>query len=60
MTLADLDWFGIAIDEQKNASVRGESRIEAPASRTQIWIMPTNEELVVARQTKTLLEGPRT
>ena len=30
-----------------------------PASRVQLWIMPTNEELIVARQTKQLLETER-
>jgi acetate kinase len=31
--------------------------IHADASRVQIWIAPTNEELVVARQAKELLQG---
>jgi len=26
-------------------------RLESPRSRAQIWIIPTNEELIVARQT---------
>jgi acetate kinase len=37
--------------------VDGESPIHAATSRTQIWVVPTNEELVVARQTKQMLEG---
>ncbi len=48
---ADLDWFGIYLDPLKNGSAKGETRINAPISRVQIWIMPTNEELIVARQT---------
>lgn len=47
----DLDWFGIHLDASKNRSAKGEMRIDAPNSRVQIWIMPTNEELIVARQT---------
>ena len=35
---------------------KGEAPIHDAASRTQLWIMPTNEELVVARQAKALLE----
>jgi acetate kinase len=48
---ANLDWFGIELDQKKNRQARGEARIETERSRVQIWIMPTNEELVVARQT---------
>ena len=34
-----------------------EYRIDAVDSRTALWVMPTNEELIVARQAKELLEG---
>jgi acetate kinase len=54
---ADLDWFDIALDEKANATAKGEAAIHAPGSRVQVWIMPTNEELVVARQAKALLEA---
>jgi len=54
---ADLDWFGIALDATANQKAKGEAAIHAQGSRVQIWIMPTNEELVVARQAKALLEG---
>jgi acetate kinase len=53
---ANLDWFGIALDPLANSQARGERRIDALGSRVQLWIMPTNEELIVARQTKALLE----
>jgi acetate kinase len=52
---AHLDWFGIHLDPARNAQARGEMPIHAAASRVQIWIMPTNEELIVARQAKQLL-----
>lgn len=54
---ADLEELGITIDLAHNAAARGESAIHAAASRTQIWIVPTNEELIVARQAKALLEA---
>jgi acetate kinase len=54
---ADLDWFGIRLDPAANATARGEARIEAPQSRTQLWTMPTNEELIVARQAKEFLQA---
>jgi acetate kinase len=56
---ANLDWFGIALDPTANAQARGESRIDALGSRVQLWTMPTNEELIVARQAKALLEQPK-
>ena len=49
---ANLDWFGIHLDPAKNQAAKGEARIDAPNSRVQLWIMPTNEELIVARQTR--------
>jgi acetate kinase len=52
---ADLDWFGIELDGLKNDNAKGEMAIHSPKSRVQLWIMPTNEELIVARQAKELL-----
>jgi acetate kinase len=54
---AGLEELGIVLDSAVNATAKGECRISAANSRTQIWVMPTNEELIVARQTKTLLES---
>ena len=54
---ASLDWFGILLDRLKNDNAKGEAPIHAADSRIQLWIMPTNEELVVARQAKALLEA---
>jgi acetate kinase len=54
---ANLDWFGIALDPAKNAAAKGEVAIHAEGSRVQVWIMPTNEELIVARQAQALLAG---
>jgi len=56
---ANLDWCGIVLDAGKNVVARGESRIDADASRVQLWTMPTNEELIVARQAKALLQNPQ-
>lgn len=54
---ANLEGFGIKLDPAKNAATRTEGRISADDSRTQIWVVPTNEEIVVARLSKQLLEG---
>ncbi len=54
---ADLEELGIALDPSLNETARGEAKISAPGSRVQVWIVPTNEELIVARQVKGYLEG---
>jgi acetate kinase len=54
---AELDWFGIGLDPVRNAEAKGEVPIHTTTSRVQLWIMPTNEELIVARQAKALLES---
>jgi acetate kinase len=55
--LADLEELGIVLDPAANEQVQGEGPIHAEPSRTQIWVVPTNEELIVARQAKELVEG---
>ena len=54
--LAGLTDLGIEIDSAANKSdATGERRIEAARSPVAIWIIPTNEEVIVARQTRNLL-----
>ena len=53
--LRDLKWFGIEVDWEANAGGEAERNISAPESRVQIWLVPTNEEIVVARQARDLL-----
>jgi acetate kinase len=52
---ANLAGLGIMLNADLNATAKGEMRISAPESNTQIWIVPTNEELIVARHTRSLL-----
>lgn len=52
----NLSEFGIELDPAANDSATGEAKIDSDASRTQVWVLPTNEEIVVARQTKECLE----
>jgi acetate kinase len=56
---AKLDWFGIALDPLRNESAKGEMAIQAATSRVQIWIMPTNEELIVARHARDFLQASK-
>jgi acetate kinase len=55
-----LDQLGIVLDTEQNRTLRGqEGAIGAAASRTKILVIPTNEELVVAREVKRFLEKPK-
>jgi acetate kinase len=51
----DLSWFGIELDPVKNAAGPVERLVSAAGSRVQVWTVPTNEEIVVARQSVQLL-----
>ncbi|MBM7556581.1 acetate/propionate family kinase [Halanaerobacter jeridensis] len=52
---ADLDYLGIEIDEDKN-DVRGETQeISSDGAEVKVFTIPTNEELVIARDTKELV-----
>jgi acetate kinase len=53
----NLEWAGLAIDPQKNQVRAQETRISKVESGADIWIVPTNEELIVARQTVAVLNA---
>ena len=56
MACADMDFLGIKLDEEVNASVRGKlCKISAADSKVEVWIVPTNEELLIARDTLALI-----
>ena len=56
LAVAGLEDLGIDLDEARNlAPTRGERRISTDASRTAILVIPTNEELEIARQTASAL-----
>ncbi|QDT36490.1 acetate/propionate family kinase [Stratiformator vulcanicus] len=46
-----MDWAGLKIDKQKNRTATGEAVISSDDSTVQVWTIPTNEEIIVARQT---------
>lgn len=54
-----LAYFGVKIDEDKNAKmIRGkEGEISTPDSKIKVYVIPTNEELVIARDTKLIVES---
>ena len=51
-----LEFLGVKMDAEAN-NCRGKERlISTPDSRVQVWVVPTDEELVIARDTKELVE----
>jgi len=50
----DAGWLGLTLDGDANAK-GGASRISAPGSRVSAWVIPTNEELMIARHTRRVL-----
>ena len=49
----DAAWLGLELDAAGND--RGGPRISAAGSRVAAWVIPTNEELVIATQTRSLV-----
>ncbi|NLG02954.1 MAG: acetate kinase [Clostridia bacterium] len=49
-------YLGVEIDEEKNAKRGEEIVITTPQSKTKVLVIPTNEELAIARETLALLE----
>jgi len=57
---ANLNQLGIILDREKNRMARAtEAVISAPDARVKVMVIPTNEELVVARETRRFLESKR-
>jgi acetate kinase len=46
-------WLGVKLDEPAN--VAGGPRISAPDSSVSVWVIPTNEELMIAQHTLALV-----
>ncbi len=59
----NLSYFGIEIDDEVNAEfthggggVDGAGKISSSASKIPVYVIPTNEELVIARDTRDIVE----
>lgn len=51
----DMEWAGVELCSTRNSGVKGEACLSKDSSKVQVWTVPTNEELVVARQTRDVL-----
>ncbi len=47
----NMGWAGIELDAGVNQTAKGEAKLSTADSKTEVWVLPTNEEIVVARQT---------
>jgi acetate kinase len=54
-----LDWLGIAADREKNERLThgAEGRFDREGSRVELWVVPTDEELLIARDTWRVVTG---
>ena len=51
----DAAWLGLELDEAANAA--GGPRLTSAASKVAAWVLPTNEELMIARHTQRVLQA---
>jgi acetate kinase len=51
----DAAWLGVTLDPDANGRAREAMRISTADSRVAAWVIPTNEELMIARHTASLL-----
>ena len=48
----DMEYLGIKLDNSVNDGLKGKlTKISAPDSKVEVWVIPTNEELLIARYT---------
>ena len=59
---AGLEWAGVRLDDGANAAMVGgrEGRISPDDAGTAVWVVPTDEELLIARDTYRVVEGIET
>ena len=52
----DMEWLGLELDAAKNKTRGKEAEISKDGSKVKILLIPTNEELMIARDTKALVK----
>lgn len=55
MVWEQLGYLGVSLDEKANEKRREEIMISTPDSKVKVFVIPTNEELAIARETLELL-----
>ncbi len=57
---SNMEFFGIKFDKEKNAKTHHQSdnvELSTPDSRVKVYVIPTNEELAIARDTERIVSG---
>ena len=54
-----LGFMGVKIDPEANQCRGKERLISTPASAVQVWVVPTNEELMIAQDTAELVNAAK-
>ncbi len=54
-----LGFMGVKLDEEANQCRGKERLISAPDSKVQVWVVPTNEELMIAQDTAELVKAAK-
>lgn len=55
---SNMEYLGIKLDKAANAGLHGKlAKISAPDSKVEVWVVPTNEELLIARDTLELVNS---
>lgn len=55
-----LEFLGLYLDEEKNTNTRSElAEISLPESKVKVYVIPTNEELMIARDTRDIIESKK-
>ena len=52
-----LEFLGVKLDKEKNQEIRNvEAKISSNESKIQVYVVPTNEELMIAKETRDIIE----
>ena len=51
----DMEFYGIEFDKEANNA--GATEISKPGSKTKVYVIPTNEELMIARETEKIVSA---
>ena len=58
MVCEDMEDLGILFDKEKNVGKKRKPELlTKPGSKVEVWVIPTDEELVIARDTKRIVSG---
>lgn len=56
MICEKLDWLGVKIDSKKNTADWKEGELSVKNSKVKVWVIPTNEELMIAKEVKKIMK----